>query len=73
VELVDEAVLRLVVELDGLGLDRDAALALEVHRVEHLGLRLALRDCSTLLEDAIGERGLAVIDVSDDGEVADAI
>ena len=30
------AVLRLVVHPNGLGLDRDAALALEIHRVEHL-------------------------------------
>ena len=41
VELVALAVLSVVVERDALRLDGDAALALEVHGVEHLGLHLA--------------------------------
>ena len=73
VELIDEPVLRLEVELDGLRLDRDAALALEIHRVEHLVRHLARRDRAALLQDAIGERGLPVIDVRDDREVADPL
>ncbi len=55
-----------------LRLDRDPALALEVHRVEHLRAHVALRDGVRQLEDAIGERRLAVVDVRDDREVADA-
>ena len=55
----------------GLRLDRDPALALEVHRVEHLRAHLALRDGVRQLEDAVGERRLAVVDVRDDREVAD--
>ena len=73
VELIDEAIVRFVVELDGLRLDRDATLALEVHRVEHLILRLARGDRAARFEDPIGERGFAVIDVRDDREVTDAI
>ena len=73
VELIGLPVLRLVVELDRLRLDRDAALALEIHRVEHLVLRLARGDRAALLEDAIGERGLPVIDVRDDREVTDPL
>ncbi len=38
VELVGFAVVRLVHHADGVGLDGDAALAFEVHRVEHLGI-----------------------------------
>ena len=57
----------------GLGLDRDPALALEVHGVEKLLAHLALGDCAGQLEDAIGERRLAVVDVRDDREVADPI
>ena len=57
---------------DRLGLDRDPALALEVHRVEHLLAHLALGDRVRQLEDAVGERRLAVVDVRDDREVADA-
>ncbi len=56
----------------GLGLDRDPALAFEVHRVEHLGAHVASRDRVRDLEDAIGQRRLPVVDVGDDREVADA-
>ena len=41
VELVGFAVVRLVHHAHGVGLDGDAALALEVHGVEHLRLHLA--------------------------------
>ena len=51
--------------------DRDAALALEVHRVERLFLEIARLDGSRNLEQPIGERRLAVVDVRDDAEIAD--
>src|SRR5207253_688544 len=57
---------------NSLRLDRDAALALELHRVEHLLPHLAARDGVRQLEDPVGQRRLAVIDVRDDREVADA-
>ena len=41
VQAVGQAVLRRVLEPDGAGLDRDALLALEVHRVEDLARHLA--------------------------------
>ncbi len=63
----------LPLDADGLRLDRDAALALEIHRVEHLLAHLPLGERRGQLEDAVGERRLAVVDVRDDGEVADAI
>src|SRR5205814_8345781 len=51
-----------------LRLDRDPALLLELHRVEEL--RAMLRpDRTGQLEDPVGERRLAVIDVGDDREV----
>src|SRR5262249_26169458 len=56
----------------GLRLDRDAALALEVHVVEHLVLALALGDRAGELDQAVGERRLAVVDVRDDREAAHA-
>ena len=61
-----------VVEPDSVGLDRDASLALEIHVVEHLIFHLPLRQGSGQLEQAVGERRLAVIDVGDDREIADA-
>ena len=54
-----------------LRLDRDPALALELHRVEQLLLHVPVRDGVRHLEDAIGERRLAMVDVRDDREVAD--
>jgi hypothetical protein len=62
----------LVLEGRGLGLDRNAALALEVHRVEHLLGHLALGKAAAHLDEPVGERRLAVVDVRDDREVADA-
>ena len=54
-----------------LRLDRDPALAFELHRVEDLLAHLPLGDRVGQLEDAIGERRLAMVDVRDDREVAD--
>src|SRR5664280_562872 len=69
-----EHVLRAVLgpwEPYGLGLDRDAALALDVHAVQILGAhRSAVHDAGEL-QHPIGQRRLTVIDVGDDGEVAD--
>ena len=73
VEAVGQAVLRRVLEAHGAGLDRDALLALEVHRVEDLARHLPRIDRVGQLEQPVGERGLAVIDVGDDREVAQAV
>jgi len=72
VELVELAILVLVPQADGLGLDGDATFALEIHPVEHREiLVIALLHCSRRLEQALGQGALAVIDVGDDAEVAD--
>jgi hypothetical protein len=56
---------------NGLALDSDAALALDVHAVEVLGAHVPVADDAGDAEHAVGERRLAVIDVGDDAEVAD--
>ncbi len=71
VEDVGLAVLGGVVEPHGLRLDGDAALALDVHGVEQLFLHVAVADRAGRLHQAVGEGGLAMVDVRDDGEVAD--
>ena len=71
VEDVVLAVLGAVVEAHGLRLDGDAALALDVHRIEHLLLHLALGQAAGHLDQPVGQRRLAVVDMGDDGEVAD--
>ena len=73
VQLVVFPIFRLVGEPDGLGLDRDPTLALEIHAVEHLALHLARLEPAAALDDPIGERRLAMIDMGDDRKVADAL
>ena len=71
VEDIGLAVLRLVGQPDGLGLDGDAALALDIHRIEHLLLHLAQFEPAGGLDQAIGQGGFAMVDMGDDGEIAD--
>ena len=52
-------------------LDRDAALALEIHRVEVLLPHLPRIHRAGQLEDPVRERGLAMVDVGDDAEISD--
>ena len=73
VEDVGLAVLRRVVQADGVRLDGDAALALEVHVVEVLGLELARLEGAGDLEETVRQRRLAVVDVGDDREIADLL
>ena len=73
VEEVLLAVVGAVDHRDGVALDGDAALALQVHGVESLLLKLAQRHGLCQLEDAVAERRLAVVDVRDDAEVADVV
>ena len=56
---------------DRLALDRDAALALDVHPVQVLGAHLPPFDDAGQLQHPVGQGGLAVVDVRDDAEVAD--
>ena len=71
VERVLFPVLRGIENLHGAGLDGDAALALEIHVVEQLALHLSRAHGVALFEQAVRQRGLAVVDVRDDGKVAD--
>ena len=72
VEAVHLAVARGVLQAHRAGLDGDALLALQVHRVEHLARHLARLDGVRQLQDAVGQRRLPVVDVGDDAEVAQA-
>ena len=72
VDDVDEVVLPLHRAV--LGADRDAALALEVVAVHHALVDVrALAEHVGGAEDAVDQGRLAVIDVGDDGEVADLV
>ena len=60
-----------VVDRRLLGEDRDALLALEVHRVEHpVDQRLVGPERAGLAQHRVDQRGLAVVDMGDDGDIA---
>ena len=54
-----------------MGFDGDAALALQVHRIEHLRHHFALRKRAGDFQQAVGQRRFAVVDVRNDREIAD--
>jgi len=72
IENVGMPIPRIVVETNRLRLDGDTALALDVHGIEHLFAHLPLGQPAAKLDQAVRQRRLAVVDVGDDGEVADA-
>ena len=71
IQLVQFAVVGAVIEADRVRFDGDAALAFQVHRIENLRHHLALRQRASGLEQAVGERRLAVVDVRDDRKIPD--
>ena len=70
VEDIVLAVFGRVFEAHRLRLDGDAALALEFHVVEHLLFHLARGQPTAHLNQAVGQRRLAVVDVRDDREIS---
>ena len=56
-----------------LRLDGDAALTFQIHPVEVLIAGFAGADHAGVFEDAVGQGGLAVVDMGDDGKVADMV
>ena len=60
-------------ERDRVALDRDSPFALEFHVIENLFTEFARLHTAARLDQAIGERRLAVIDMRDDAEVANVL
>ena len=69
VELVALPVLGVIQKGDALGLDRDAALTLQIHGIQHLFLHFTGVQAAAELDEPVRERGFAVIDVGNDAEV----
>ena len=59
------------IEPHRLRLDGDAALALDLHGIEHLLRHFALGQAAAKLDEPVRKRRLAVIDMGDDGEIPD--
>src|SRR6202790_3613778 len=60
-------------ERDALRFDGDASLPLQIHRVEHLGLHLPRLETAAFLDESIRQSRFAVINMSNDGKVADIL
>jgi len=71
VEDVGLAVLGRIAQPHGLRLDGDAALALDIHGIEHLFLHLARLQAPGGLDQTVGQRRFAMVDMRNNGEVAD--
>ena len=71
VELIGLAVRRRIHHAHRMRLDGNAALPLQVHRVQHLCLHLARRQRAGQLEQTVGKRALPMINMGDDREVSD--
>ena len=71
VELIVLPVLGAVGQPDGPGLDGDAPLPLQVHVVQQLGLHVPRGYGVALLDEPVGQRGFAVVNVGDNGKIAD--
>ena len=70
IQNIVDAVVGVIVHLDGMELDRDAALLLEVHVVQHL-VEFHLPGCDgpCALKEPIGKGRLAVINVCNNAEI----
>ena len=71
IERVGFAVFGLIGQADGARLDGDAALALKIHIVKDLLGHFALLHRAAQLDEPVGQRGFAVVNVRDDGEIPD--
>ncbi|MCW2549120.1 MAG: hypothetical protein JWN96_3580, partial [Mycobacterium sp.] len=67
----DSVITRPVANRHVFGEDGDALFALEIHGVhDALGDVLAFPECTGLPQHGVDQRGLPVVDMGDDGEVA---
>ena len=63
----------LVLQGDALRLDRDTALSLQIHGVQHLGFHFSIGQSATTLDKAIGQGRFAMVDVGDNREISDVL
>src|SRR5258708_20258014 len=60
-------------ERDALRFDGDASFTLQIHRVEHLRLHFPGFETAAFLNESISQSRFAVINMSNDGKVADIL
>ena len=72
IEHVRIAVVRLVFDANRIGLDGDAPLPLDIHGIEELSLHIPCADGSGGLHQAVGQRAFSMVDMGDDGKIANS-
>ena len=70
IQSIDFTIRMLVLHLDGVAFDRDAAFPFQVHIVEGLVLHVALGNRACVLEQSIRKGAFPMVDMRDDTEVA---
>ena len=70
IQMIGFTVSRLVVKRYRLRLDGDSALLFDIHGIEHLRAHFTGSQTTTDLNEPIGYRGLAMIDMGNDREIA---
>ncbi len=73
IQLIDLAGDRFERERDALRFDGNAPLPLQIHRVEHLSLHLPRIETAAFLDESIRQSRFAMINMSNDGKVADIL
>src|SRR5690606_38227561 len=70
VQLVSLTITGFVAQGDTVGFDSDAALALQIHGVKHLGFHLPITESTAQLNKAVSDSGFTMVNVGDDGKIA---
>ena len=70
VEFISVTILCCIAHGNGVGLDGNPLLSLQVHGIEKLVLLVSLADGISKLQQTIREGRLAVVNVGNDGEIA---
>ena len=73
VELVLLTIVGGIGDAHGLAFDGDTTLALDIHGIEQLLFHVALGYRAGKLENAVGKRRLAMVDMGDDAEIANEL
>ena len=71
IQVIDLSVSGLVIQGRCLGLDGDAPFPFQIHGIEHLRLHFTIRQTTAQLDDPVGERRFAMVDMSDNGKITD--
>jgi hypothetical protein len=63
----------LILQRDALGFDGNTALSLKVHGIEHLSFHFSIRQPTTALYKAVGQRRFTVVDMGNDREITNVL